>query len=271
MMDNLTYITRYFNHLAFAKTKYYLHSPFVYDLMVNVIQDDRHFYAYDEINDFRTSIFRSKKTIEVNEQGAGSRKMGNTRSIKQIAKVASITPKKGKLLFRLINYFNCKNILELGTSIGLGTIYLAKANLKNNITTIEACRNTLEIAKEHFEKLGLQNVNAINSTFSNYLKENTKKEMQNAQNTQNGQQFDLVYIDGDHKKESTLNYFVQLLHLKKESTIFVFDDINWSIGMYEAWQQIKEHPEVTISVDLFQLSIVFFKKDLAKQHFQLYF
>lgn len=261
MTNNLTYITRYFSYLASAKTKYYLHSPFVYNLMVNVIQDDRHFYAYDEIQHLKTELLRSKETITINEQGAGSKKMGNTRTLKQIIKVASATPKKGKLLFRLINYFNCKDILELGTSVGLGTAYMAKANAKNNITTIEACTNTLKLAQQNFKKLNLENIKTINYTFSNFF---TKVLHQN-------QQYDFVFIDGDHKKESTLNYFDQLLHLKKENAVFVFDDINWSQAMYEAWQQIKKHPEVTISIDLFQLGIIFFKKDQVKQHFQLYF
>jgi len=262
-MENLTYINRYFNYLAFAKTKYYLHSPFVYNLMVNVIQDDRRFYAFDEINNLRSDLLRSKKAIKINEQGAGSRKMGSTRSIKQITKVAAVTPKKGELLFRLVNYFNCKNILELGTSIGLGTIYLAKANPSGEVVTIEACKNTLEIAKENFEKLNIKNTKALNTTFNEFLKEEKRK----ASNTK----YDLVYIDGDHKKESTLNYFNQLLHFKKDSSIFIFDDINWSSEMYEAWQQIKTHTEVTIAVDLFQLGIIFFKKERARQHFQLYF
>lgn len=260
-MDKISFLRKYFSYLAFAKTKYYLHSPFVYDLMVNVIQDDRHFYAFDEIDYVKTELLNSKKIITVNEQGAGSHKMTNTRSIKQITKVAAISAKKGKLLFRLINYFNCKNILELGTSIGLGTTYLSKANPNNSITTVEACINTLKIAEQNFKKLSLTNIKTINTTFNNFFTKMKEKSTQ----------FDLVYIDGDHKKESTIKYFNQLLNFKKESSIFIFDDINWSNGMYEAWQHIKAHPEVTISINLFQLGIVFFKKDKAKEHFQLYF
>ena len=258
---NITYINRYLSYLVFAKTKYYLHSPFVYHLMVNVIQDDRNFYAFDEINNLKSELLHLKKTISVNEHGAGSKKMANTRSIKQILKIAAATPKKGKLLFRLVNYFNCINILELGTSIGLSTAYMAKANPKNNITSIEACTNTIEVALENFEKLKLKNIKTINTTFSNFFEEETKQT----------KQYDLVYIDGDHKKESTINYFNQLLHFKNDHSIFVFDDINWSTGMFEAWQEIKAHPEVTISIDLFQLGIIFFKKNQAKQNFQLYF
>lgn len=187
--------------------------------------------------------------------------MTNTRSIKQITKVASISTKKGKLLFRLINYFNCKNILELGTSIGLGTAYLSKANPNNNITTVEACTNTLKIAQQNFKELSLNNVKTTNTTFNNFFSEIKEKTTQ----------FDLVYIDGDHKEESTINYFNQLLNFKKESSIFIFDDINWSNGMHKAWEYIKAHPEVTLSINLFQIGIIFFKKDKVKEHFQLYF
>jgi len=260
-MDSISLIKRYFKYLVFAKTKYYLHSPFVYDFMVNVIQDDRKFYAFEEIAHLKKKLLKNNTIITVSEQGAGSRKMGNKRSIKQITKVAGATQQKGELLFRLINYFNCKNILELGTSVGLGTAYMAKASPNCKVVTVEACANTLKIAQQNIKALHLSNVKTINATFSNFLKEQEEK----------NNHFDLVYFDGDHKKESTISYFNQMLTLKNNNSIFVFDDINWSDDMYAAWQHIIANPQISLSIDLFQLGVIFFKKDQAKQHFKLYF
>ncbi len=260
-MTRLTYIKRYFTYLLQAKTKYYLHSPFVYFLMNEVIQDDRHFYAFDEIEALRLSLLKSKKVITVKDMGAGSNKMGLDRKISDIVKHASANAKKGKLLFNLVHHYQCKHILELGTSLGLSTIYMAKVDQHIKLTTIEACPNTAQVAKQNFDTLHLNNIHLINDTFENALPNILPKN-----NT-----YDLVYFDGNHRKEATLNYFKQLLSLKTANSIFIFDDINWSDGMHEAWLTIVKHPEVSVSIDLFKMGLVFFKKDQAKQHFQLYF
>jgi len=258
-MSKISFIGRYLNYLIKGKTKFYLHSPFVYDLMTNVIQDNRTYYAYDEIRYLRTQLKKSKQIISVEDFGAGSKKMNRKRKIKDIARLASISDKKGRLLFNLIKYYECKNILELGTSIGLGTAYLAKANLNAKVTTIEGCKNTAAIAKTNFETLNINNINQITAVFEQGISEVVNET------------FDFIYFDGNHKKEPTLKYFEQLLATANETSIFVFDDINWSNGMWQAWQQIIKHTAVTVSIDLFFVGIVFFKKDQAKQNFKLYF
>lgn len=260
-MQQFNYIKRYLNYLLKGKSKYYIHSPFVYQLMSEIIQDDRHFYAFDEIEALRKELLKSKRTISVEDFGAGSAKMGIQRKIQDIAKHASASSIKGKLLFNLAHHFNTKHILELGTSLGLSTAYLAKVSSKNTITTIEACANTTKEAQSNFKALNLKNVHLINDTFENAIPDLLNKK----------EPFDLIYFDGNHRKEATLNYFNQLLSLKKENAVFIFDDINWSDGMQQAWQQIIAHPAVKVSIDLFQVGLVFFKNDQAKQHFQLWF
>jgi len=260
-MQQFNYIKRYLTYLLKGKSKYYIHSPFVYQLMSEIIQDDRHFYAFDEIENLRKELLKSKRTISVEDFGAGSTKMGKQRKIQDIAKHASVSSKKGKLLFNLAHHFNTKHILELGTSLGLSTAYLAKVSSKNTITTIEACANTAKEAQSNFKALDLKNVRLINDTFENAIPNLLNKK----------EPYDLIYFDGNHQKEATLQYFNQLLPLKKENSIFVFDDIYWSDGMHEAWSEISVHPTVTVSVDLFQAGLIFFKSDQAKQHFQLWF
>jgi len=260
-MNRLAYITRYITYLLRAKTKYYLHSPFVYQLMSEVIQDERHFYAFDEIEVLRSDLLKSKKVITVEDFGAGSTKMGSKRKIRDIAKYASVNKKKGELLFNLVHHYQCGNILELGTSLGLSTAYLAKVSTKNTIVTIEACNNTAKEAQTNLQTLNINNTSIINDTFENALPTLISK----------NKSFDLIYFDGNHRKEATLQYFNQLLATKNEQSVFVFDDINWSDEMHQAWLVIINHPEVTISIDLFKMGLLFFKKDQAKQHFQLYF
>ena len=83
-------------------------------------------------------------------------------------------------------------------------------------------------------------------------------------------QLDFVFFDGNHKKKPTLSYFKQCLEVAHEDSIFIFDDIYWSTEMTEAWQEIKKHPKVTLSIDCFEMGIVFFKKEQAKEHFTVY-
>ena len=56
------------------------------------------------------------------------------------------------------------------------------------------------------------------------------------------------------------------LEKKHHHSVFVFDDINWNEEMQKAWQEIKDHPEVTISLDLFYVGIIFFRKEQQQEH-----
>ena len=79
--------------------------------------------------------------------------------------------------------------------------------------------------------------------------------------------FDLVYFDGNHQKQATLDYFEKLLPKVHNDTVFIFDDIHWSREMEEAWEEIKQHPAVKVTVDTFFWGFVFFRKEQEKEHF----
>ncbi|MEM1137885.1 MAG: class I SAM-dependent methyltransferase, partial [Bacteroidota bacterium] len=153
-----------------------------------------------------------------------------------------------------------KNVLELGTSLGINALYLTKACSNSNVISLEGCPNTLNIAKENFQKLNakvLTVIGEIGETLPKVLKEIEKLEF--------------VFFDANHKKQPTLNYFNTCLPHINEHTVFIFDDIYWSKEMGEAWEQITHHPNVTLSIDLFDLGLVFFRKNQPKQHFLLRF
>jgi predicted O-methyltransferase YrrM len=138
-------------------------------------------------------------------------------------------------------------------------MYLAAANSKTKVTTIEGCPNVTKVAKVNFDKIGLKNIELVNAQFDVFLPEYLKRTTQ----------LDFVFFDGNHTKEATLNYFNWCLPKAGKNTIFVFDDIYWSKGMNEAWDEIKRHPKITLTVDLFSLGIVFFNTDLSKEDFVL--
>jgi len=235
-----------------------VHSPFVYDLVTKCFYSTQKYPEYTELKKFRKKLSKSKNTIEVSDFGAGSRVFkDNERKISAIAKNAGMRPKRQKLLFRLVRYLEPKNVLEMGTSLGLATVAIAKATPNTIITTVEGCPETAKQARENFETMLLTNIYLQNMGFESFL------------DVLSNEKFDLVFVDGNHNKQSTLHYFETLLTSATNSSVFIFDDIYWSEQMTEAWKEIISNPAVTVSIDTFQWGLVFFRKEQRKQHFTI--
>ncbi len=240
-----------------------MHSPFVFSFITKVLNDDRHFYAYETIEELRRSLSADQNELVIEDLGAGSRiQKQNTRRISQVA-ASSLKPKKfGQLLFRIVDQYSPKNILELGTSLGITTAYLASAKEGSSVITMEGAKAVAEIAKNNFDKLGLKNVELVEGNFDETLSAIIQK-MGN---------IDMAFVDGNHRYEPTLRYFKELLPATHEYSILVFDDIHWSKEMEQAWEEIKQHGSVTLSIDLFFIGLVFFRKEQkVKQHFVIRF
>jgi predicted O-methyltransferase YrrM len=251
-------IKAYINFLWNSKNEHGVHSPFVFNLVTKCFYDKTNYPEYSILKNYRKSLLANNNFIDVTDFGAGSRIFkSNKRPIAKIAKTAGISPKRAELLFRITNYFQPDNILEIGTSLGLATSALSLGNSDAKITTLEGCENTLAVAKQQFEKFDLYNIDSIKTEFSSYLN--------NRQPTTNNRQ--LLYFDGNHSKQATLEYFELLLPTITNETVWVFDDIHWSKGMEEAWEIIKSHAKVTATIDTFQWGIVFFREEQPKEHF----
>ena len=256
---------------AKRKSGHGIHSPFVFDLLTNIINDTTPFYAFDDIDKLRDKLLSSDEKIVVKDLGAGSTSLllllkgrfsnSGIEKVKDIVKYSSTNKKYGELLFRLVNYFKPQTLLELGTSLGLGSLYLAMPDRKSILYTIEGCEETAKIARQNFKTSGIDNIKLSTGNFDNKLPEVLKKI----------KQLDFVFFDGNHKKQPTLSYFRQCLSHITQDTVFVFDDIHWSKEMDEAWNEIKEHKKVTVTIDLFFLGLVFFRQEIAKQHFVIKF
>jgi predicted O-methyltransferase YrrM len=235
-----------------------VHSPFVFDLVTKCFYDKKNYPEYSILKNYRNSLLENKSTIEVTDFGAGSRVFkSNTRAINQIAKNAGISPKRAELLFRIVNYFQPSTILEIGTSLGLATSALSLGNKNSKIITLEGCPNTMSIAKNQCQLQNLNNIEFVNTKFEDYLK-NPEPETRNPK---------LIYFDGNHSKKATLDYFELLLPTITNDSVWIFDDIHWSSDMEEAWEIIKNHPKVTVTIDTFQWGIVFFRVEQEKEHF----
>ncbi len=255
-----SFIADYLQHRFSAKTLHGTHSPFVYTLADKVIYNFAANADYKSIEQQRKKLFNDHSTINITDLGAGSH-LNNKRKkqIRQIAKNALKSPKLAQLIFRLAKNVDPKIVVELGTCLGITTAYLAKACPNARIISIEGCPETAAVAKQNFKDLELKNIELHTGNFDFILPDLIAKQPN----------LDLVYVDGNHRKEATTNYFKWCLPKISENSLLIFDDIYWSKGMKEAWSEIKNHPDVTLTIDLFWIGLVYFRKGQAKQHFKL--
>jgi len=195
--------------------------------------------------------------------GAGSvTSATKQRTIGSIALTAAKPRKFGQLLFRMANHYRPNTILELGTSLGITTGYLALGNQEANVITMEGSVAIAEKALENFRDMNLKNVKLVQGNF-----DDTLSKVLSALG-----RIDMAFVDGNHRKVPTLDYFRQLIQIMSAESVIVFDDIHWSREMEEAWEQIRQDPRVTLSIDLFFIGFVFFNPSFkVKQHFTIRF
>ncbi|MDB5020420.1 MAG: SAM-dependent methyltransferase [Pedobacter sp.] len=256
----VTFIYDYLKHRFTSKTRHGTHSPFVYKLADEVIYDFSDKRDYKTIEDQRKKLLHDDTSIQVTDLGAGSHLNKNrTKAVKQIAKNALKSPRLAQLIHRLAKNSNPDLIIELGTCLGLTTAYLANAAPSAKVISIEGCPQTAAVAAKNFQDLQINNIELQVGNFDTLLPDliDSKPKL------------DFVYIDGNHRKQATLNYFKWCLPKVHENSLLIFDDIYWSEGMKEAWEEIKQHPDVTITIDLFWIGLVYFKKGQAKEHFKI--
>jgi len=258
-MNHLTFIFKYLKYLVVANSRNGVHSPFVFKFYSDVILSDKNYYHFENIKAVRKALLANETEITVTDFGAGSMyNNGKKKKIKTIAKNAAKPEKYGKLFFRMISEMQPKNIVELGTSLGLSTSYLAAAS-SAQVNTLEGCPETAKMAQKVFDS---QKLNNIKITVGNF--DDTFQKVLNSLSS-----LDFVFIDGNHQYEPTVRYFNQCLPLVNENSVIIFDDIHWSEGMEKAWNEIKSHPRVSVSIDLFFIGMVFFKTAQEKEDFVL--
>lgn len=251
-------IKSYLKFLWKSKNAHGIHSPFVFDLVTKCFYDQTKYSEYTVLKRYRNSLSQNKNLITVTDFGAGSKVFkSNTREIAKIAKTAGITSKNAELLFRISNYFPSEKVLEIGTSLGLATSALSLGNKSSEILTLEGCSETSKAARLEFQKFDLNNINIhVGEFLESFAKFGVRHST-----------FDLIYIDGNHQKAATLQYFDLLLPTITNNSVWIFDDIHWSTDMEEAWEIIKKKQEVTVTIDTFQWGFVFFRQEQKKEDF----
>ncbi len=261
MYSSLTLLKKYVQYFIQSENGngHGVHSPFVFTFIKEVLNKKEITPLATKIELRRKALKDNTQKIEVWDRGAGSRQTDHTeRSIQQIAKAALKPKKYSQLLHKIVAYYQPAQILEMGTSFGITTCYLAAGNVNARLVTLEGAPNVATIAKETFNAVGLQHIELLEGDFNNTLPEYIGKL----------DQIGLAYVDGNHRYAPTVQYFNSLLEKSNEDSVLIFDDIHWSAEMEKAWAEIKAHPSVTLTIDLFFIGLVFLRKaQKEKEHF----
>lgn len=247
-------LRRFWNFYRQAVTKYQLHSPFVFELAGAVLENRRWYYAYRDVEMVRRKMLESDVRLSLTDYGTGA---SRAASVRQVARVAGSPVRQGQLLFRLADWAAPSTMLELGTSLGIGAMYLASGKRSARFISLEGCADCAQVARTNLDILQLKNAEVRTGPFAETL----------PAALQDLKPLDLVFFDGDHRPEPTLDYFEQCLAHAHARTVFVFDDMHWSPEMAQAWDRIKQHPQVTLTVDFFDVSLAFINPEFReKQH-----
>jgi predicted O-methyltransferase YrrM len=244
-----------------ATTRYQVHSPFVFAWADEVLDDYRIYYAFDKAEHLRDLMLENEEMIAVTDFGAGSRVQNSpVRKVSAIAKSAVTPTRQCELLFKTIQLYKPKTMLEIGTSLGIAAAYQAEGYTKGQLWTLEGCPNIARKAQQNLMKASVANAKIVVGEFSKTLPDVLKQI----------KKLDYVFIDGNHRCEPTLAYFETCLAYSHNDTLFVFDDIHWSDEMEQAWQTIQQHPRVTLTIDVFYMGLVWIRSENnQKEHFTL--
>lgn len=257
MINTIHRLKEFLKYQQNAKSKYYLHSPFVYQFYLHILEGVPD-TEIQNINKLRNKLLHTYDKIVIEDLGTlpGIKE----RKISSLASKASIPERYGIVLYRLVKHFKPAVILELGTCLGLGTTYLAAGAPISAVTTLEGSRTLAEYAVNNFAELKLNNIQSIQGNFDDTI----------GAVLDDLAQIDLAFVDGNHRYEPTMRYFHMLMEKANENTILIFDDIYWSTEMTRAWQEIKKDPRITLTIDIYRFGIAFMQHDkLAKEDFIL--
>ena len=245
-----------------------VHSPYLFEWVRMVMSDKHSYYKWHEIENLRQSLLRDKREIHFVDYGKGGSE--DRRCVCDIAHGSLARKRYAQMLARLAGWLGDKKtetgnqkggsaltIVELGTSLGITTAYLAAMDSRNRVITYEGCPAVAEIAKENWEKLGLKHV------------ECRVGEIDAARLDVELSLVDLVFIDANHAYAYTREYFNVLANKVHEKSVVVIDDIHHSAEMERAWKDICADERVTSTIDLYQMGLVFFDKHYWRRNYKM--
>ena len=273
-----------------------VHSPYLFEWVRMVMSDKNTYYVWDEIEEIRQEMLKDTRELEFVDYGSGGPlptspskgRSANMRRVCDIAKGSLARRKDAQLLARLVGWLGRPlltspsrggigdeasedrkglTIVELGTSLGVTTAYLAAMDSRNKVVTYEGCPAVAEVARANWEKLGLSNIACVVGEITVDSLQLTVDSLQFAVDRLSG--IDVAFIDANHTCEATLTYFNALASRVHEKSVVVVDDIHYNEDMEKAWKAICADERVTTTMDLYRMGLVFFDKHYWRKHYKM--
>lgn len=254
--------SRFADFVIHSGNRYRIHSPFLYAFTDEVLRRDRNIPLFRDIERLRDVCRQSEEIIQKTDYGRDNGKESGATypvSVRRVARTSLTSPRHARRLYRLVKFLKAGKVLEMGTSLGLTTAYLALAAPGGRIVTLEGCPELSRKAESHFKNLNINNIDLLTGRFEDTL----PKALSGLEKA------DVIYLDGNHHRDSLLEYYGKCLPHTHNETVIVVDDIRRSPGMEEAWEIIRQREEVRISLDLFSSGWLFFRRESSKEHFRL--
>lgn len=247
-----------------------IHSPYLFEWVRMVVQEKNSYYVWEAIEQIRHQLLQDNKVLDIVDYGSGARVKGELRKCRMcdVARSSLEPAKYAQLLFRLINWLghekhttsgNGLYIMELGTSLGVTTAYLASANSNDRVVSFEGCPSVAAIARANWKKLGLNNVTSVEGNLDDTLFDFVRA----------CEKVDVVFVDANHTYDATCRYITLLLQKLHSKSVLILDDIHYNLEMQRAWQWLCSLPEVTTTMDFYQVGIVFFNPYFLRKHYKL--
>jgi predicted O-methyltransferase YrrM len=256
---NLRPVTRYAEHLLLARYRkgHGVHSPFFFDI-INTLHRNKSDkgLVYKMAEAWRRELLGNRSTIFITDYGTGT---SGPRRICDIASQSSVNKRLGRVLSFFASGAGESDIIEMGTSLGLGTVYLALSNPGARIITIEGCPELASFTADGFKKMKISNVELVNGEFDEVLR-NRSADMAKSR---------LVYIDGNHSGDALKRYFNYFAATENYDRVIIADDIDYSSDMNSAWMEISDDRRVTGALDFGRAGVLFFRQGLSKQYYRV--
>ena len=254
-----------------------IHSPYLFEWVRMVLHDENVYYAWEKIEEVRTRMLADEREVEFVDYGAGRKRdcledgsgvayssvLSECRRVSDIAKGSLAKKKYAQMMARLVNWLGTSkglNIVELGTSLGVTTAYLAAVDSRNKVVTCEGCPAVAAIAKENWKALGLSNIECV-------VGEITVDSLQLIVDSL--RRIDVAFIDANHTYAGTRVYFNVLAEKMHEKSVMIVDDIHYNEEMERAWREICKDERVTSTMDLYQMGLVFFDKNYWRKNYKI--
>ena len=243
-----------------ARTRYDVHSPRLNEFIREVYRDRRYYHAFTKIAKLRKFWKTQGRQVKLQSLGAASKTTSrDRRSAASLVATNAIADGSGRFLFRLALWLQAKHILEFGTNAGISTLYLQEADTRAKISTVEGNPEVAALARETFRRAGYDLL-PFEDRFDRWLQRHPPSV---------DEPYDLVFIDGDHRYQPTLDYIAALLPARTSRSVFVVADIHWSADMERAWADLQRLPEITASIDTYHFGLLFFDPALTGPHLAL--